>query len=98
MTHRFVLAALVALCIGALGASQASAASPVDSGASASKKKGAKKTGKKKVPKSKTWEVCKHGCKYKTIQKAVNAAGSYKAKAKFRKVKAYVKVKPGKYV
>lgn len=102
MKSRFVVAALVALCIGALGASQALAASAGDSTAAASKKKknGGKKKGKKKnkVPKSKTWQVCKHGCKYKTIQKAVNAAGSYKAKKKHKKVKAYVKVKPGKYV
>jgi parallel beta-helix repeat protein len=102
MKSRFVVAALTALCIGALGVSQAIAAPTADSGSTASKKKsgGKKKGGKKKnkVPKSKTWEVCKHGCKYKTIQKAVDAAGSYKAKKKYKKVKAYVKIKPGKYV
>jgi len=107
MKSRFVAAALVALCIGALGASQVLAANGVDADASASKKNGGgkKKSGKKKagkkknkVPKSKTFEVCKHGCKYKTIQKAADAAGSYKAKRKYRKVRAYVKVKPGKYV
>ena len=37
--------------------------------------------------KSKTYTVCKHGCKYKTIQKAVNKSGK----------NAIIKVKPGKY-
>jgi pectin methylesterase-like acyl-CoA thioesterase len=41
---------------------------------------------KKAAPKVLT--VCKHGCVYTTIQKAVNAAGR----------KATIKVKPGKYV
>ena len=31
---------------------------------------------KKKQAKAKTFEVCKHGCQYRTIQKAVDAAGS----------------------
>lgn len=53
---------------------------------------------KKQQPKSKTFTVCKHGCKYRTIQKGVNAAGSFKAKKKNKKVKAIVAVKPGKYV
>ena len=56
------------------------------------------KSGKKKQPKSKTFTVCKHGCKFRTIQKGVNAAGSFKAKKKNKKVKAIVAVKPGKYV
>ncbi len=53
---------------------------------------------KKQQPKSKTFTVCKHGCKYRTIQKGVNAAGSFKAKQANKKVQAIVAVKPGKYV
>ena len=45
MKSRFVVAAIVALCIGALGASQAFAAPAGDAGATASKKKSG---GKKK--------------------------------------------------
>jgi hypothetical protein len=48
--------------------------------------------------KTKVFEACKHGCKYRTIQKAVNAAGAFKAKKVNAKVKAIVAVKPGKYV
>jgi parallel beta-helix repeat protein len=51
---------------------------------------------KQKAPKSKLFEVCKHGCQYRTIQKAVDAAGSFK-KAN-QKSKAIVEIKPGKYV
>ncbi len=47
---------------------------------------------------SKVFEVCKHGCRYRTIQKAVNAAGSFKFKKANAKTKAIVAVKPGKYV
>src|SRR5215213_6134549 len=54
--------------------------------------------GKSKAPKTKVFEVCKHGCKYRTIQKGVNAAGAFKAKKANAKVKAIVAVKPGKYV
>ena len=54
--------------------------------------------GKAKKPKAKVFEVCKHGCKYRTIQKGVNAAGAFKAKKKNSSVKAIVAVKPGKYV
>jgi parallel beta-helix repeat protein len=89
MKHRFVVLALAVLALAAFGASQALAAAPT---AQASKK------GKKKAPKSKVFEVCLHGCKFRTVQKAVDAAGSFKAKKKNSKVKAYVKVKPGKYV
>ena len=42
--------------------------------------------------KSKALVVCKHGCKYRTIQKAVNKAG------KTDKKNDVIKVKPGKYV
>lgn len=54
--------------------------------------------GKGKKPKPKVFEVCKHGCKYRSIQKGVNAAGSFKAKKANAEVKAIVAVKPGKYV
>lgn len=58
----------------------------------------AAKGGKKKQAKSKTFVVCKHGCRYRTIQRGVNAAGSFKFKKKNRKLRAIVVVKPGKYV
>jgi hypothetical protein len=87
MKHRFAVLAIVVLAIGAIGASQSLAA--------AGPAQASKKNGKKK---SKTFEVCLHGCKYRKIQKAVEAAGGFKAKKKNSKVKAYVKVKPGKYV
>jgi parallel beta-helix repeat protein len=53
---------------------------------------------KKKQAKTKTFEVCRHGCRYRTIQKAVDAAGSFKDKKGNAKVKAIVAVRPGKYV
>jgi len=56
------------------------------------------KGGKKKQQKTKVFTVCKHGCKYRTIQKGVDAAGSFKFKKKNAKVKAVVAIKPGKYV
>ena len=89
MKHRFAVLALVVLAIAAFGATQALAAT--GRAAQASKKS-------KKKPKSKIFEVCLHGCKFRTIQKAVDAAGSFKAKKKNAKIKAVVKVKPGKYV
>jgi parallel beta-helix repeat protein len=55
-------------------------------------------TGAKKQAKTKVFEACKHGCKFNTIQKAVNAAGSFKFKKANAKVKVTVAVKPGKYV
>jgi len=54
--------------------------------------------GKAKQPQARVFEVCKHGCKYRTIQRGVNAAGAFKAKPGNAKVKAIVAVKPGKYV
>ena len=45
-----------------------------------------------------TFEVCKHGCRYRTIQEAVDAAGSFRAKKDNGKVRAVVAVRPGKYV
>ncbi len=59
---------------------------------------GAGKGAKGKQPKPKVFEVCKHGCKFRTIQKGVDAAGSFKARKGNAKVKAIVAVKPGKYV
>jgi len=53
---------------------------------------------KKKQAKAKTFEVCKHGCRYRTIQKAVDAAGSFKVKKGNAKVKVTVAIRPGKYV
>jgi hypothetical protein len=58
----------------------------------------AKAGGKKQQAKAKVFEACKHGCRYRTIQKAVDAAGSFKAKKKNAKTKAIVEIKPGKYV
>jgi parallel beta-helix repeat protein len=58
----------------------------------------AKGGGHKKAAKTKVFEACKHGCRYRTIQKAVNAAGSFKFKKKNAKTKAIVAVRPGKYV
>jgi parallel beta-helix repeat protein len=45
---------------------------------------------------AKVFEACAHGCNYRTIQHAVDAAGSYKFKNP--KAKTVVVVKPGKYV
>lgn len=58
----------------------------------------AKAGGGKKQAKTKVFEACKHGCKFNTIQKAVNAAGAFKFKKANAKVKVTVAVKPGKYV
>jgi len=49
-----------------------------------------------KSSKSMTFEACRHGCHYRTIQKAVEAAGSYAFKNK--KAKVTVAIRPGKYV
>lgn len=51
-----------------------------------------------KPPKTKVFEVCKRGCKHRTIQKGVDAAGTFKAKGKNARTKAVVAVRPGKYV
>jgi len=56
------------------------------------------KGGGKKQAKTKVFAACKHGCKFNTIQKAVNAAGAFKFKKANAKVKVKVAVKPGKYV
>lgn len=67
-------------------------------GAAVSPAMAAKGGGHKHKAKAKTFEVCKHGCRYRTIQKAVDAAGSFKAKKHNAKVKTVVAVRPGKYV
>jgi parallel beta-helix repeat protein len=54
--------------------------------------------GKKQRAKPKVFEVCKHGCRYRTIQKAVDAAGSFKFKKKNAKRRAVVQIRPGRYV
>lgn len=85
----------IALCVAATTALPSALAAP----AHASKKKNGGKKGKGKgkgKPKSKEFLVCKHGCKFRTIQRGVNAAGSFQRKN--RKAQAVVKVKPGKYV
>lgn len=89
MKRRFAVSALAVALFACLAATPA-AASP---GASAAKQKG-----KGKQAKNKVFLACKHGCKFRTIQRAVDAAGSFKNKQKNRKAQAIVKVKPGTYV
>ncbi|MBK8294431.1 MAG: hypothetical protein IPK93_06530 [Solirubrobacterales bacterium] len=62
-----------------------------------SKKKKYKRLKKKlKYTNAAYFDVCKHGCKYKTVQDGVNAAGIWQYKNKKRK--ATVRVQPGTYV
>ena len=98
MNHRFAVFALaVAFCVSLAGLTPAlSAASGSGGPASASAKKG--KGQKKKTPKKKVFLGCKHGCQFRTIQKAVNAAGAFKHEKKNAKTRAIVEVMPGKYV
>jgi parallel beta-helix repeat protein len=86
MKHWLALPALVlAFCLALTGlAGSAFAQAP-------GHKKGAKRQAKTKV-----FEACKHGCRYRTIQRAVDAAGAFKFKNK--KTKVTVAVRPGKYV
>jgi parallel beta-helix repeat protein len=49
-----------------------------------------------KKSKPTVFEACRHGCHYRTIQKAVEAAGSYAYQHK--KAKVTVAIRPGKYV
>lgn len=49
-----------------------------------------------KKSKATVFETCRHGCRYRTVQKAVEAAGSYAFKHK--KAKVTVAIRPGKYV
>src|SRR5690349_8311871 len=74
---------VLGLCVAALAALTATPALAQET-AHASK-------GKKAV-----FEACKHGCRYRTIQKAVDAAGSYAFENP--KAKVVVAVRPGKYV
>jgi hypothetical protein len=84
MKHRLAVSALVfGLCLAVTGVSAQAFA---------------KGTNGKQAAKTKVFEACKHGCRYNTIQKAVNAAGSFKFKKKNSKMKAIVEVRPGKYV
>lgn len=53
---------------------------------------------RKKQPKTRVFEVCKRGCKYRTIQRGVDAAGTFKFKKRNAGRKAVVAVRPGKYV
>jgi parallel beta-helix repeat protein len=95
MKHRpAVPALLVALCV-AFAVPTATAAHPPDGGAKASKKG---KGHRAKATKAGVFLVCKRGCRYRTIQRAVDAAGAFKHKRANRKTKAVVEVEPGKYV
>lgn len=88
MKHRIAVPALaLSLCLG-LAAPSALGAQSGKQG----KGKGAKPA------KNKVFLACKHGCRYHTIQRAVDAAGSFQRKPKNRGARAIVKVKPGKYV
>ncbi len=82
MRNWTALPALAAVALLALAA----AATP----ALAQKPKAATKS------KAAVFEACLHGCRYGTIQKAVDAAGSFKFKNPKRKAK--VAVRPGKYI
>ena len=62
-----------------------------------SKKKKYKRLKKKlKYTNAAYFDVCKHGCKYKTVQDGVNAAGTWQFKNKKRD--ATVRIQPGTYV
>ena len=93
MKHRLAVPVMSVVLCACLGAAPALAA-PL-AGAQAAKKKGG---GKKRQAKNKVFLVCKHGCKFHTIQRGVDAAGSFKHKSANARVQAIVKVKPGKYV
>src|ERR1700761_9473884 len=49
-----------------------------------------------RAQRSMVFEVCGHGCRYQTIQQAVEAAGSYAFHNKAAKV--IVTIRPGRYV
>jgi len=66
-------------------------------GALAAPAPAAKGGGAGKQPKTRVFEVCKHGCRYRTIQRAVDAAGSFKGKKGNAKVKVKVAIRPGRY-
>jgi hypothetical protein len=83
MAFRTVVLGLCLAALAGLGATSALARGDAQ-GASASKAK--------KV----VFEACKHGCRYRTIQLAVDAAGTYEFKNPQAKV--VVAIRPGKYV
>ncbi|MDQ2700059.1 MAG: hypothetical protein M3Y23_01885 [Actinomycetota bacterium] len=60
------------------------------------KKKSKKLNRKLKFTNAQYFDVCKRGCKYRTIQEGANAAGAWKFKNKKRT--ATVRVQPGTYV
>jgi parallel beta-helix repeat protein len=81
MKHRLAVSALLlGLCLVVTGLPAQALAKPAHG----------------KTQKAKVFEACLHGCRYRTIQQAVNAAGSFQYKNK--KSKAIVAVRPGKYV
>ena len=82
MKHRPAVFALVPVLVALVGL----AVQPASSLAA----KPAKKS------KATVFEACRHGCHYRTIQKAVEAAGSYAFNHKQAKVT--VAIRPGKYV
>jgi parallel beta-helix repeat protein len=73
------------LCVAALSLAGAATPALAHDAAQASK-------AQKKV----VFEACKHGCRYRTIQKAVDAAGSFEFQNP--KAKVVVAIRPGKYV
>ncbi|MGD9734170.1 MAG: hypothetical protein AB7V58_00965 [Solirubrobacterales bacterium] len=89
MAHRFAFRAVgLALCAALLALSAAASPAPARDAAAS---KAAKRAKKPKV----VLEACRHGCRYRTIQRAVDAAGSYKFKNPRAKVK--VAIRPGRY-
>jgi pectin methylesterase-like acyl-CoA thioesterase len=88
MTHRPPVLLLVAVL--ALVAILAALAGLVALPAAGAAAKPAKKT------KATTFEACRAGCRYRSIQKAVDAAGGYAYKNP--KAKVIVAIRPGKYV
>ncbi len=89
MTRSSIVRIVVAVLALALFSLPAHAAATQDQPQpAAAKKKGKKGKGKKaKRKRNRTFVVCKHGCKYRTIQQAVNKSGR----------KATIKVRPGTY-
>lgn len=73
----------------------AAAAAPAVA-ADATTSKAPKKPKQAKKAKKAVFEACKHGCRYRTIQRAVDAAGAYKFENP--KAKVVVAIRPGKYV
>jgi hypothetical protein len=78
---KVLVSVLALIAMVAVGASLPASAAAADSPAAVA--------GKGKKKNKKTFKVCKHGCKYSTITKAVK---------KVKKKNSTIKVKPGKYV